>query len=193
MPIAGMNSNEGGMNMARLQDQFKSELAPKLMEKFSYTSVMQIPRLEKVIINVACGEARDNPKMLDAIVADLKQITGQKPVLCKAKKSVANFKLREGMTIGAKVTLRGQRMYEFVDRFFNLALPRVRDFRGISPDSFDGRGNYNLGVREQLIFPEIDYDKIDKVRGMDVTIVTTAANDEEARELLSLLGAPFAG
>ncbi|MCL2298732.1 MAG: 50S ribosomal protein L5 [Firmicutes bacterium] len=179
--------------MARLQEQFKSELAPKLMEKFQYTSVMQIPRLDKVVINVACGEARDNPKMLDAIVADLKQITGQKPVLCKAKKSVANFKLREGMTIGAKVTLRGARMYEFVDRFFNLALPRVRDFRGISPDSFDGRGNYNLGVKEQLIFPEIDYDKIDKVRGMDVTIVTTAVNDEEARELLSLLGAPFAG
>jgi len=181
------------MNMARLQEQFKTEFAPKLMEKFGYTSVMQIPRLEKVVINVACGEARDNPKMLDAIVADLKQITGQKPVLCKAKKSVANFKLREGMTIGAKVTLRGQRMYEFVDRFFNLALPRVRDFRGINPDSFDGRGNYNVGVREQLIFPEIDYDKIDKVRGMDVTIVTTAANDEEARELLGLLGAPFAG
>jgi len=181
------------MNMARLQEQFKNELAPKLMEKFQYTSVMQIPRLEKVVINVACGEARDNPKMLDAIVSDLKQITGQKPVLCKAKKSVANFKLREGMTIGAKVTLRGERMYEFVDRFFNLALPRVRDFRGINPDSFDGRGNYNLGVREQLIFPEIDYDKIDKVRGMDITLVTTAANDEEARELLSLLGAPFAG
>ena len=178
--------------MARLQDRFKSELSPKLMEKFGYTSVMQIPRLEKVILNVACGEARDNPKMMDAIVADLKQITGQKPVLCKAKKSVANFKLREGMTIGAKVTLRGDRMYEFVDRFFNLALPRVRDFRGINPDSFDGRGNYNLGVKEQLIFPEIDYDKIDKVRGMDITLVTTAANDEEARELLSLLGAPFA-
>ena len=178
--------------MARLQDQFKSELAPKLMEKFGYTSVMQIPRLDKVIINVACGEARDNPKMLDAIVSDLKQITGQKPVLCKAKKSVANFKLREGMTIGAKVTLRGERMYEFVDRFFNLALPRVRDFRGINPDSFDGRGNYNMGVKEQLIFPEIDYDKIDKVRGMDITLVTTAGNDEEARELLTLLGAPFA-
>ena len=178
--------------MARLQDQFKSELAPKLMEKFGYTSVMQIPRLDKVIINVACGEARDNPKMLDAIVSDLKQITGQKPVLCKAKKSVANFKLREGMTIGAKVTLRGERMYEFVDRFFNLALPRVRDFRGINPDSFDGRGNYNMGVKEQLIFPEIDYDKIDKVRGMDLCFVTTAANDEEARELLSLMGAPFA-
>jgi large subunit ribosomal protein L5 len=180
------------MNMARLQEQFKSELSPKLMEQFKYKSVMQIPRMEKIVVNVACGEARDNPKMLDAIVADLKQITGQKPVLCKAKKSVANFKLREGMTIGAKVTLRGERMYEFVDRFFNLALPRVRDFRGINPDSFDGRGNYNMGVREQLIFPEIDYDKIDKVRGMDITLVTTAANDEEARELLSLLGAPFA-
>jgi large subunit ribosomal protein L5 len=192
MPIAGMNSNEGGMDMARLQEQFKSELAPKLMEKFGYTSVMQIPRLDKVIINVACGEARDNPKMLDAIVADLKQITGQKPVLCKAKKSVANFKLREGMTIGAKVTLRGERMYEFADRLFNLALPRVRDFRGINPDSFDGRGNYNMGVKEQLIFPEIDYDKIDKVRGMDLCFVTTAPNDEEARELLSLMGAPFA-
>ena len=178
--------------MARLQDRFKDEIAPKLMEKFQYKSVMQIPRLEKIVINVACGEARDNPKMLDAIVADLKQITGQKPVLCKAKKSVANFKLREGMTIGAKVTLRGERMYEFVDRFFNLALPRVRDFRGINPDSFDGRGNYNLGVKEQLIFPEIDYDKIDKVRGMDICFVTTAPTDEEARELLTLMGAPFA-
>lgn len=178
--------------MARLQEQFKNELAPKLMEKFQYTSVMQIPKLEKIVVNVACGEARDNPKMLDAIVSDLKQITGQKPVLCKAKKSVANFKLREGMTIGAKVTLRGKRMYEFLDRFFNIALPRVRDFRGINPDSFDGRGNYNVGVKEQLIFPEIDYDKIDKVRGMDITLVTTAKNDEEARELLSLLGAPFA-
>jgi large subunit ribosomal protein L5 len=177
--------------MARLQDRFKEEIAPKLMEQFGYTSVMQIPRVEKVVINVACGEARDNPKMLDAIVADLKQITGQKPVLCKAKKSVANFKVREGMTIGAKVTLRGERMYEFVDRFFSLALPRVRDFRGISPDSFDGRGNYNMGIREQLIFPEIDYDKIDKVRGMDLCFVTTANTDEEARALLSLLGAPF--
>jgi len=177
--------------MARLQDRFKDEIAPKLMEKFQYTSVMQIPRVEKIVINVACGEARDNPKMLDAIVSDLKQITGQKPVLCKAKKSVANFKLREGMTIGAKVTLRGERMYEFIDRFFSLALPRVRDFRGISPDSFDGRGNYNMGIREQLIFPEIDYDKIDKVRGMDLCFVTTAGTDEEARELLTLLGAPF--
>jgi len=175
-----------------MQERYRSDVAPKMMEKFGYKSVMQIPRLEKIVINVACGEARDNPKMLDAIVADLKTITGQKPVLCKAKKSVANFKLREGMTIGAKVTLRGDRMYEFVDRFFSLALPRVRDFRGISPDSFDGRGNYNMGVKEQLIFPEIDYDKIDKVRGMDLCFVTTALNDEEARELLSLMGAPFA-
>jgi len=178
--------------MARLREQYKNEAAPKLMEQFKYKSVMQIPRLEKIVLNVACGEARDNPKMLDAIVADMKTITGQKPVLCKAKKSVANFKLREGMTIGAKVTLRGERMWEFLDRFFSLALPRVRDFRGINPDSFDGRGNYNMGIKEQLIFPEIDYDKIDKVRGMDLCFVTTAVNDEEARTLLSLLGAPFA-
>jgi len=175
-----------------MQTRYKEEVAPKLMEKFEYSSVMQIPRLNKIVVNVACGEARDNPKMLDAIVADMKTITGQKPVLCKAKKSVANFKLREGMTIGAKVTLRGDRMYEFVDRLFNLALPRVRDFRGINPDSFDGRGNYNMGVKEQLIFPEIEYDKIDKVRGMDICFVTTAQNDEEARELLALMGAPFA-
>jgi len=178
--------------MTRMQELYQTQAAPKLMEKFQYKSVMQIPRLDKIVINVACGEARDNPKMLDAIVSDLKQITGQKPVLCKAKKSVANFKLREGMTVGAKVTLRGERMYEFLDRFFSLALPRVRDFRGINPDAFDGRGNYNMGVKEQLIFPEIDYDKIDKVRGMDLCFVTSAANDEEARELLSLLGAPFA-
>ena len=178
--------------MTRMQELYQGQAAPKLMEKFQYKSVMQIPRLEKIVVNVACGEARDNPKMLDAIVADLKAITGQKPVLCKAKKSVANFKLREGMTIGAKVTLRGERMYEFLDRFFSLALPRVRDFRGINPDSFDGRGNYNMGIREQLIFPEIDYDKIDKVRGMDLCFVTTAQNDEEARALLSLMGAPFA-
>jgi len=175
-----------------MQQRFQEEVAPKLMEKFEYKSVMQIPRLNKIVINIGCGEARDNPKMLDAIVADLKQITGQKPVLCKAKKSVANFKLREGMTIGAKVTLRGDRMYEFLDRLFSLALPRVRDFRGINPDSFDGRGNYNMGVKEQLIFPEIDYDKIDKVRGMDLCFVTTANTDEEARELLALMGAPFA-
>jgi large subunit ribosomal protein L5 len=153
---------------------------------------MQIPKLDKVIINVGCGEAKDNAKVVDAIINDLSQITGQKPVKCAAKKSVANFKLREGMTIGVKVTLRGDKMYEFVDRFFNLALPRVRDFRGINPNSFDGRGNYSMGVKEQLIFPEIDYDKIDKVRGMDICFVTTANTDEEARELLTLMGAPFA-
>ncbi|HOU09724.1 MAG TPA: 50S ribosomal protein L5 [Clostridiales bacterium] len=178
--------------MARLKETYVKEVAPALMKKFSYKSVMQIPKLDKIVINVGCGEARDNPKILDAIVSDISQITGQKPVLCKAKKSVANFKLREGMTIGAKVTLRGDRMYEFLDRLFNLALPRVRDFRGINPDSFDGRGNYSMGVREQLIFPEIDYDKIDKVRGMDICLVTTAKTDEEARELLTLMGAPFA-
>lgn len=178
--------------MARLKEQYKADIAPQLMKKFGYKSVMQIPRLEKVVINVTSGEIRDNPKALDAIISDVKQITGQMPVICKAKKSVANFKLREGMNIGVKVTLRGDRMYEFMDRFFNLALPRVRDFRGINPDSFDGRGNYSLGIREQLIFPEIEYDKIDKVRGMDICIVTTAETDEEARELLTLLGAPFA-
>ena len=177
--------------MARLKDTYVKEVAPAFMKKFEYKSVMQIPKLEKIVINVGCGEARDNPKVVDAIVSDVMQITGQKPVLCKAKKSVANFKLREGMTIGVKVTLRGERMYEFLDRFFNLALPRVRDFRGINPNSFDGRGNYSMGIKEQLIFPEIDYDKIDKVRGMDICFVTTANTDEEARELLSLMGAPF--
>ena len=177
--------------MARLKEFYKQDVAPALMKKFSYKSVMQIPKLDKIVINVGCGEARDNPKVLDAVVADVSAITGQKPVLCKAKKSVANFKLREGMVIGVKVTLRGERMYEFLDRFFNLALPRVRDFRGINPNSFDGRGNYSMGIREQLIFPEIDYDKIDKVRGMDICFVTTANTDEEARELLALMGAPF--
>ena len=177
--------------MARLKETYKSEVAPALMKKFEYSSVMQIPKIDKVVINVGCGEARDNPKVVDAIISDLAQITGQKPVTCKAKKSVANFKLREGMVIGVKVTLRGEKMYEFLDRFFNLALPRVRDFRGINPNSFDGRGNYNMGVKEQLIFPEIDYDKIDKVRGMDICVVTTANTDEEARELLTLMGAPF--
>ena len=162
------------------------------MNKFGYESVMQIPKLEKVVINVGCGEARDNAKVIDAIINDLSAITGQRPVVCKARKSVANFKLREGMNIGAKVTLRGDRMYEFVDRLFNVALPRVRDFRGINANSFDGRGNYNMGLKEQLIFPEIDYDKIDKVRGMDLCFVTTATTDEEARELLTLMGAPFA-
>ncbi len=177
---------------ARLKEKYASEIAPALQKKFGYKSVMQIPKLDKIVINVGCGEARDNSKVLDGVMKDLSQITGQKPVACKAKKSVANFKLREGMTIGAKVTLRGERMYEFLDRFFNLALPRVRDFRGINPDSFDGRGNYSMGVREQLIFPEIEYDKIDAVRGMDICFVTTAQTDEEARELLTLLGAPFA-
>ena len=178
--------------MARLKDTYKNDIAPALMKKFGYKSVMQIPKLEKVVINVGCGEARDNAKMIEAIMNDLSLITGQKPVVCKARKSVANFKLREGMNIGAKVTLRGDRMYEFVDRLFTVALPRVRDFRGINANSFDGRGNYNMGVKEQLIFPEIDYDKIDKVRGMDICFVTTAATDEEARELLTLMGAPFA-
>ncbi len=177
--------------MARLKDTYVNEVAPALMKKFGYKSVMQIPKIEKVVVNVACGEARDNSKILDAIVSDIRQITGQQPVLCKAKKSVANFKLREGMTIGAKVTLRGDKMYEFIDRFFNLALPRVRDFRGINPNAFDGRGNYSVGIKEQLIFPEIEYDKIDKVRGMDICFVTTANTDEEARELLTLMGAPF--
>ena len=178
--------------MARMKEFYKSDVAPALMKKFGYKSVMQIPKLDKIVINVGCGEARDNAKMIDAICIDLAAITGQKPVVCKAKKSVANFKLREGMNIGAKVTLRGERMYEFLDRLFNVALPRVRDFRGINANSFDGRGNYNMGLKEQLIFPEIDYDKIDKVRGMDICFVTTANTDEEARELLTLMGAPFA-
>jgi len=178
--------------MARLREAYKSTVAPALMKKFEYKSVMQIPKLDKVVINVACGEAKDNSKAIDAIISDLSKITGQTPVVCKARKSVANFKLREGMPIGVKVTLRGDRMYEFVDRFFSAALPRVRDFRGINPNSFDGRGNYSMGVKEQLIFPEIEYDKIDKVRGMDIIFVTTANTDEEARELLTLMGAPFA-
>ena len=178
--------------MATLKETYKSDIAPALMKKFGYKSVMQIPKLDKVVITVGCGEARDNAKVIDAIINDLSAITGQRPVVCKARKSVANFKLREGMNIGAKVTLRGERMYEFLDRLFNVALPRVRDFRGINANSFDGRGNYNMGLKEQLIFPEIDYDKIDKVRGMDLCFVTTATTDEEARELLTLMGAPFA-
>ena len=178
--------------MARMKEFYKSDVAPALMKKFGYKSVMQIPKLDKIVINVGCGEARDNAKVIDAICIDLAAITGQKAIVCKAKKSVANFKLREGMNIGAKVTLRGERMYEFLDRLFNVALPRVRDFRGINANSFDGRGNYNMGLKEQLIFPEIDYDKIDKVRGMDICFVTTANTDEEARELLTLMGAPFA-
>ena len=178
--------------MARLKEKYVNEVAPALMSKFGYKSVMQIPKLDKVVINVGCGDAKDNQKMLDAILGDIAQITGQKPVVCRAKKSVANFKLREGMPIGVKVTLRGERMYEFVDRLFSVALPRVRDFRGINGNAFDGRGNYAMGIKEQLIFPEIDYDKIDAVRGMDICFVTTANTDEEAKELLKALGAPFA-
>ncbi len=177
--------------MARLQEKYSKEVAPALMEKFGYKSTMQIPKLEKIVINIGCGEAKDNAKALDGAITDLEAITGQKAVITKARKSVATFKIREGMSIGCKVTLRGAKMYEFLDRFFNVALPRVRDFRGINPDSFDGRGNYCVGVKEQLIFPEIDYDKIDKLRGMDIIMVTTAKTDEEARELLKLMGAPF--
>ena len=178
--------------MPTLKTKYMEEVAPALMSKFGYKSVMQIPRIEKIIVNVGCSEARENPKVLDAVVADLGKITGQKAVVTKAKKSVANFKVREGMPIGAKVTLRQDKMWEFMDRLFNIALPRVRDFRGISADSFDGRGNYALGLKEQIIFPEIEYDKIDKIRGMDIIIVTTAQSDEEGRELLAQLGAPFA-
>ena len=174
-----------------LKQKYQAEVAPALMQKFGYKSTMQIPRLDKIVINVGCSEARENPKVLDAVVRDLTTISGQQAVITKAKKSVANFKLREGMPIGAKVTLRGDKMWEFLDRLFNVALPRVRDFRGISADGFDGRGNYALGIKEQLIFPEIEYDKIDKIRGMDIVMVTTAQTDEEARELLKLVGAPF--
>ncbi len=177
--------------MARLKDTYKASVAPALMTKFGYKSVMQIPTVDKIILNVGCSEARDNSKVLDAVVSDLTLITGQKAVKTKARKSVANFKLREEMPIGAKVTLRGERMWEFLDRLFSVALPRVRDFRGINPNSFDGRGNYAFGIKEQLIFPEIEYDKIDKLRGMDIIIATTAKTDEEARELLKNLGAPF--
>lgn len=177
--------------MPVLKDKYQAEVAPALMKKFEYKSVMQIPKLDKIVINVGAGEAKDNAKVIDSISGDLATITGQKPIVCRAKKSVANFKLREGMPIGVKVTLRGEKMWEFMDRLFNVALPRVRDFRGINPNSFDGRGNYSLGIKEQLIFPEIEYDKIDKVRGMDVCFVTTANTDEEGRELLKLMGAPF--
>ena len=178
--------------MARLKDYYVSDIAPALMKKFGYKNVMQIPKLDKVVINVGCGEAKENSKVVDAVVSDLSAITGQKPIVCKAKKSVANFKLREGMPIGVKVTLRSDKMYEFIDRLFNVAFPRVRDFKGINPNSFDGRGNYSTGIKEQLIFPEIEFDKIDKVRGMDINFITTAKTDEEAKELLSMLGAPFA-
>ncbi len=177
--------------MPRLRDKYVNDVAPALMKKFNYKSPMQIPRLDKIIVNVGCGDAKENAKVLDAVVADITAITGQKAVITKAKKSVANFKLREGQPVGVKVTLRADRMWEFLDRLFNIALPRVRDFRGINPNSFDGRGNYSFGLKEQLIFPEIEYDKIDKIRGMDIAICTTATTDEEARELLALMGAPF--
>ena len=177
--------------MARLKETYRNEVAPALMQQFGYKSTMQIPRLDKVVLNVGSSEARDNAKVIENIIGDLTLITGQKAVPTKARKSVANFKVREGMTIGAKVTLRGERMYEFVDKLFNFALPRVRDFKGINPDAFDGRGNYALGLNEQLIVPEIEYDKIDKIRGMDIIVCTTAETDEEARELLRLMGAPF--
>ena len=178
--------------MARLKDMYKAEVAPALMKKYEYSSVMQIPKLDKIVINVGVGDAKDNSKALDAVLADLALIAGQKAVPTFAKKSVANFKLREGMKIGAKVTLRGERMYEFMDRLFSFALPRVRDFKGINPNAFDGRGNYALGLKEQLIFPEIEYDKVEKIRGMDICFVTTAKTDEEAKEMLKLFGAPFA-
>ena len=171
--------------------QYNTEIAPSLMKKFGYKSVMQIPKLDKVVINFGCGESKNNAKEIEAIVKDLGIITGQKAVICKARKSVANFKLREGENVGVKVTLRGAKMYEFLDRLFSVALPRVRDFRGINPNSFDGRGNYAFGLKEQLIFPEIEYDKVDKIRGMDICICTTATTDEEAKELLKQLGAPF--
>ena len=177
--------------MPNLKAKYQAEVAPALMQKFGYKSVMQIPKIDKIVVNCGCGEARDNSKVLEAVVGDLTKITGQKAIITKAKKSVANFKLREGMPIGAKVTLRGDRMWEFLDRLFNVALPRVRDFRGINPNAFDGRGNYGLGIKEQLIFPEIEYDKIEKLRGMNIAIITTAKTDEEARELLKLMGAPF--
>ena len=178
--------------MSRLRTQYNEEIVKAMTEKFGYKNVMEVPKLDKIVINMGVGEAKDNQKVLDSAVADLEKIAGQKAVICKAKKSVANFKLREGMGIGCKTTLRGERMYEFADRLINLALPRVRDFRGVNADSFDGRGNYALGIKEQIIFPEIEYDKVDKVRGMDIIFVTTAKTDEEARELLRLFGMPFA-
>ncbi|MBE6693623.1 MAG: 50S ribosomal protein L5 [Ruminococcaceae bacterium] len=178
--------------MARLRDMYKSEVAPALMKKFEYKSVMQIPKLDKIVINVGTGDAKDNSKVIDSVIAEISAISGQKAVPTYARKSVANFKLREGMKIGVKVTLRGDKMYEFVDRLYNFALPRVRDFKGINPNAFDGRGNYSLGLKEQLLFPEIEYDKVEKIRGMDICFVTTANTDEEARELLRLMGAPFA-
>ena len=177
--------------MSTMKTLYTNEVAPALLKKFNYKSTMQIPKIDKIVVNIGLGEAKDNPKVIDAAMNDLAIITGQKPVVTKAKKSIANFKLRQGMNIGVKVTLRGEKMYEFIDRLFNVALPRVRDFRGINPNAFDGRGNYSLGIKEQLIFPEIEYDKIDKIRGMDIIFVTTANTDEEGRELLTLMGAPF--
>ena len=177
--------------MSRLKEQYQNEIIDAMIKKFGYKNIMEVPKLDKVVINMGVGEAKDNAKLLDAAIADMEKITGQKAVVCKAKKSVANFKLREGMAIGCKVTLRGEKMYEFVDRLVNLALPRVRDFRGVNPNAFDGRGNYALGIKEQLIFPEIEYDKVDKVRGMDIIFVTTANTDEEARELLTQFNMPF--
>ncbi|MCT4662338.1 MAG: 50S ribosomal protein L5 [Tissierellales bacterium] len=176
---------------SRLRDKYKNEVVPALMEKFNYRNVMEVPRLEKIIVNMGMGEAKDNPKLLDKAVEELTMITGQKALVTRAKKSVANFKLREGMAVGCKVTLRDQKLYDFYDKLVSIALPRVRDFRGVSDKSFDGRGNYALGVKEQLIFPEIEYDKVDKIKGMDIVVVTTANTDEEARELLSLMGMPF--
>ena len=177
--------------MSRLKEQYQNEIIDAMNKKFGYKNIMEVPKLDKVVINMGVGEAKDNAKLLDSAVADLEKITGQKAVICRAKKSVANFKIREGMAIGCKVTLRGEKMYEFVDRLINLALPRVRDFRGVNPNAFDGRGNYALGIKEQLIFPEIEYDKVDKVRGMDIILVTTAKTDEEARELLKQFNMPF--
>ena len=177
--------------MSRFAEKYKSEVAPALMAKFGYSSVMQIPRFDKIVVNVGCGDAKENSKVIDNVIAEIGMITGQKPVPTYARKSVANFKLREGMKIGVKVTLRGEKMYEFMDKLFNFALPRVRDFKGINPNAFDGRGNYSLGLKEQLIFPEIEYDKVDKIRGMDIVFVTTATTDEEAKEMLTLMGAPF--
>ena len=177
---------------SRLKDLYNTEIREQMTKKFGYTNIMQVPKLDKIVVNMGVGEARENEKLLEAAAKDMEIITGQKPVLTKAKKSIANFKIREGMPIGCKVTLRGDRMYEFLDRLVNLALPRVRDFRGVNPNSFDGRGNYAMGIKEQLIFPEIEYDKIDKIRGMDINFITTANTDEEAKELLALMGAPFA-
>ena len=178
--------------MSRLQDKYNNEVVKAMMEKFGYTNVMEVPKLEKIVINMGVGEAKENAKVLESAIADMEKIAGQKAVVTRAKNSVANFKIREGMPIGCKVTLRGEKMYEFADRLINLALPRVRDFRGVNPNAFDGRGNYALGIKEQLIFPEVEYDKVDKVRGMDIIFVTTAKTDEEARELLTLFNMPFA-